>query len=88
MRANVEVYKGIEFVRISHLPKEQQVLIYQTDLSNKTIKILQGDTVISDCLQYRDYQEWYERYHITKINAAVSKQVNNIIAIHQPADKS
>lgn len=59
MKAASEIYKGIEFVRIFSLPDEQKVLFWQTFSRHKIIKILKDDTLLSDCVQYTDYLEWY-----------------------------
>jgi hypothetical protein len=74
MKVVVEIYKGIEFVRISNLPVEQKELISNSNLSRKVIKIMKDETVLHDCLQYRDYLEWYEKY----------KGTNRVSALNQP----
>lgn len=74
MKVVVEIYKGIEFVRISNLPVEQKELISNSTLSRKVIKIMKDETVLHDCLQYRDYLEWYEKY----------KGTNTVSALNQP----
>lgn len=57
-----EVYKGIEYVRVSKLPREQSTLINATFPKEKIFKILMDDEVIiSDCIQYRDYQDWFKK---------------------------
>ena len=75
MKVVGEVYKGIEFVRISNLPIEQKELISNSTLNRKLIKIMKDETVLHDCLQYRDYQEWYEKYKASNTpNTATSSQ--------------
>jgi hypothetical protein len=57
-----EVYKGIEFIRISKLPKEQGARIQASIPAEKIFKILRDDEVLlEDCIQYRDYQEWFKK---------------------------
>jgi hypothetical protein len=63
MRVKSEVYKGIEFVRISNLPPEQKEIIRQSLSNDKVIKILKEEIMFTDCIQYRDYLEWFEQYH-------------------------
>lgn len=61
-----EIYKGIEFVRLSNLPKEQSERINAALPKEKIIKILRDEVILKDCIQYRDYQEWYvESYKVT-----------------------
>lgn len=62
MKAASEIYKGIEFVRIFSLPDEQKVLFWQTFSRHKIIKILKDETLLSDCVQYTDYLEWYSAH--------------------------
>jgi hypothetical protein len=57
-----EVYKGIEYVRISKLPKEQIARINASFPKEKIFKILrENDVIISDCIQYCDYQDWFKK---------------------------
>ncbi len=74
MRAEVEVYKGIEFVRISNLPAEQKEKISNTFPKDKVIKILKDEYVLNDCIQYRDYVEWFSQYHKARITANKSAE--------------
>jgi len=55
---NFETYKGIEFIRISALPKDEQAIIHKTLDQTKVIKILRDDVLLNDCVQTRDYHEW------------------------------
>lgn len=58
MRALSEIYKGIEFVRISSLPEDQKAAIWQSLERDKVIKILKADSLLNDCILYTDYIEW------------------------------
>ncbi len=58
MRASSEIYKGIEFVRISSLPEDQRAVIWQSLERDKVIKILKADSLLNDCILYTDYIEW------------------------------
>lgn len=58
MRATSEVYKGIEFVRISSLPADQKSAIWNSFDREKIIKILKVDSLMNDCILYRDYLDW------------------------------
>ncbi|MEI9919279.1 MAG: hypothetical protein WDO14_10825 [Bacteroidota bacterium] len=55
---SAEIYKGIEFVRISNLPEEQKLQITRTIDQSKIIKILRGKELLSDCVQVNDYARW------------------------------
>ena len=63
MRAEVEIYRGIEFVRLSSLTQEQNKLIADSSISRKTIKILRGTELLTDCIPYQLYLEWYKHHY-------------------------
>lgn len=58
MRAQATNYKGIEFVRFHELPADQQLLL-QHNTQLERIKILMDGKVCRDCIQYKDYSDWY-----------------------------
>ena len=71
MRVDVEIYKGIEFVRLSNLPAEQKENIKSWLPKDRLIKILKDEMVLSDCIQYSDYLRWYEEYNRTQQAASL-----------------
>lgn len=54
-----ENFKGIEFIQISKLPEEQRKLIVLALPSDNIIKILKENELLTDCVQYKHYEEWY-----------------------------
>lgn len=54
----IETYKGIAFVRISEMPKEEQSQVFQTLERDKIIKILRDRELLNDCIQLADYEHW------------------------------
>lgn len=62
MKVLAEVFKGIEFVRISNLPEDQKQSISFSILKHQIIKILKDKVVMHDCIQYQDYVVWYDQY--------------------------
>ena len=54
-----EIYKGIAFVRISQLPAEQKEKRRNSIKRDQIIKILIGNTLADDCVQYHDYKSWF-----------------------------
>ena len=81
MRAQPENYKGIEFVRISALPEDQKKLIWNSLHEDKIIKILKDDCLLNDCVQFQDYQTWYNQYKTHAVAASKAPTQN------QPAFK-
>ncbi|HTH58391.1 MAG TPA: hypothetical protein VL728_20230 [Cyclobacteriaceae bacterium] len=63
MLAASENYKGIKFVRISSLPVDQKNQIWKSIDQTTIIKILKGDTLMNDCVQYKDYLAWYQEIY-------------------------
>jgi hypothetical protein len=59
-----EVYKGISFVRLSNLPIDQKQVISQTEI--RKIKIKTDSSILADCVQYLDYENWYESMRISQ----------------------
>lgn len=60
-----EVYKGISFVRLSNLPRDQKQVISKTEI--KKIKIKTESSLLTDCVQYLDYEKWYESIRATQL---------------------
>jgi len=68
MKAAVEIYKGIEFVRLSSLPDAERISINNSTLHRKLIKIATTDELLVDCLLYNLYIDWYEQNHPASIS--------------------
>jgi len=76
MKVNSTIYKGIEFVDIFALPNEQKAKLLQTVSPDLFIKILVDGKLMPRCIQYKDYEEWYDNsYHPT------SKEESNATAV-------
>jgi hypothetical protein len=52
------IYKGIEFVRLSSMTMAEQELFQKTFNPTLYIKILIGEEIAHDCIQYKDYLDW------------------------------
>ncbi len=77
MKVNSTIYKGIEFVEISALPNEQKTSLMQTVSPDLLIKILVDGKLMPRCIQYKDYEEWYDNsYRPTE-----SKEQSNATAV-------
>lgn len=68
MKINSTIYKGIEFVEISALPVEQKTSLLQTVNPELLIKILVDGKLMPRCLQYKDYEEWYDNSYRPSLN--------------------
>jgi hypothetical protein len=58
MKAKAKVYKGIEFISVSELPANQQLLLQHAQ-DPERIKIMLDGKILENCIQYREYNHWY-----------------------------
>jgi len=63
MKVRSKNYKGIEFVQLSELPKEQKEKISESLSEDSLIKILMNETVVSNCIQYKEYEFWFDNVY-------------------------
>jgi hypothetical protein len=78
MKAGAEVYKGIEFVRLSSLKDDQSLSIRNSAFAGRTIKILRNNEIISDCLPYTVYLEWYHQFVNSEVKSSEREFVQEI----------
>lgn len=74
MKVNSKIYKGIEYIQLTDLPQEQQALIVQNLDEDFFIKILVESSVISQCIQYKDYVMWFETVYGGEVSAVESAE--------------
>lgn len=60
MKVLSTIYKGIEYVQVSALPSDQREKLLQTINQGLLIKILVDGKLVSNCLQFKDYEDWFE----------------------------
>lgn len=75
MKADVKIFKGIEYVVVSELPQAQQENLIHTINHDLFIKIMIDGKIINQCLQYKDYSNWYEKNK--SIQTATSAEVTD-----------
>jgi hypothetical protein len=69
MKAKAKNFKGIEYVIATELPEDQQLLLeHRGNLEH--IKILIDGKVISNCLSYSVYSNWYHSVFFAQRAAA------------------
>lgn len=61
MKVDRKIYKGIEYVVLGELPQVQQEHLVKTLPSEFFIKILIDGSIVSRCIQYRDYSTWFDQ---------------------------
>ena len=60
MKVKSTIYKGIEYIQINTLPKEQMDSLMKTINRELLIKILIDDKLVGNCLQFKDYESWFD----------------------------
>lgn len=60
MKVNSRIYKGIEYIQLNDLPDDQQQKLRETLSEDSLIKILIDKNIISNCLQYKYYEVWFD----------------------------
>lgn len=69
MKVNSKIYRGIEYVELTDLPVDQQDMIKRVLTEDSIIKILVDKNIVSNCIQYKDYLNWFEKnYSAEKIS--------------------
>jgi hypothetical protein len=63
MKVRSKNYKGIEFVQLTDLPKEQKEKISESLSEDSLIKILMNEIVVSNCIQYKEYELWFDNVY-------------------------
>lgn len=69
MKVNSTLYKGIEYVQVGSLPSDQRELLLQTINRDLLIKILVEGKLIGNCLQFKDYEVWFDNIFNAKKSA-------------------
>ncbi len=63
MKTPAKNFKGILYIQLIELPVDQQELLVKTIHKDLFIKILIGEKILSNCLQYVDYELWYNNVY-------------------------
>ncbi|HTF19926.1 MAG TPA: hypothetical protein VK658_17760 [Chryseolinea sp.] len=63
MKVSSSIYKGIQYVQVSALPAEQRERLLCTINTELFIKILVDGKLIGNCLQFKDYERWFENVY-------------------------
>ncbi len=61
-KSNPQYFDGLKFVRISDLPAEQSEKLSSWIARSDLLKLSIDGVAINDCIDYRDYNYWYDNY--------------------------
>jgi hypothetical protein len=75
MKVDSKNFKGIEYVQLNELPLAQQQTLLQSINSDFFIKILIDGTIVSQCLQYKDYAFWYSNHFAAQSSSAQEENI-------------
>lgn len=75
MKVDAKIFKGIEYVQVSELPQAQREILLQTINPELFIKLLVDGKIISGCLQYKDYNIWYQSHFVARTNPSREQSV-------------
>ncbi|HEY0741466.1 MAG TPA: hypothetical protein VGD40_08390 [Chryseosolibacter sp.] len=79
MKADRKIYKGIEYVLVTELPKTQREQLFKTLTRDQLIKILIDGVVVPQCLQYKDYSLWFD--NVFKAQQSVPQEAAETIEV-------
>jgi len=63
MKVNSSIYKGIQFVQVNALPSDQKDKLLSTINRELLIKILIDGKLVGNCLQFKDYETWFDNIY-------------------------
>ena len=67
MKVDPQVFRGIVFVDVDDLPSSQQILLKNSPDYPERIKILIGNKTRGNCIQYKDYEQWFHSIYIRSV---------------------
>lgn len=73
MLAKAKYYRGIEFICVNELPENQQLLLQHANEPER-IKILVEGKIVSNCIQYKDYSDWFTTVFKRSIPPAIASE--------------
>ena len=74
-------YKGIEYIRLGSLPKQQADALVKTLDPRTLIKIQMYDEVIEDCVLYEVYESWYGKLEKESVAQQAVVPVKNTVSL-------
>ena len=61
MKLGSKEYRGIHFIQLDDLPKEQAERISEWVSSKDIFKIRTEQEIFAGCIQYKTYETWYDQ---------------------------
>jgi hypothetical protein len=73
MKAKAKIFREIAYVEVKDLPQEQQALLKHFKDADY-IKILIDNKVVGPCMQYKQYETWYNTFRLPKLKEEATMQ--------------
>jgi hypothetical protein len=74
-------FKGIEYIRLESLPKQQADILIKNLGPRTLIKIQMYDEIIEDCVLYEVYESWYSRAEKELVSEQAATTVKNSVSL-------
>ena len=74
MKVNSSLYKGIQYVQVNALPPDQKERLLKTINPELLIMIMVEGSVIRNCLQFKDYEAWFDNVYMNQSSVIVTTQ--------------
>ena len=87
MKVNATFYKGIEFINVSELPADQQLMLKYAQHPER-IKILMSKALLSNCIQYKAYSNWYREIFERSVSSVTINQQVEVFPLRISLDKA
>ncbi|MDL5047353.1 hypothetical protein QQ054_15145 [Oscillatoria amoena NRMC-F 0135] len=84
MKVGPQSYRGIEFVCLDDLPASQQIILESSPDYPERIKILIENKTRNNCIQYKDYEQWF--YAVYKRSVAPAESLIRQSLDHPPVN--
>lgn len=81
MKVNSSIYKGIQFVQVNALPQDQKDKLLSTINRELLIKILVDGKLVGNCLQFKDYETWFD--NVFQTDEAILRQPKALQGVPQ-----
>lgn len=81
MKVSPKNFKGINYIQVNQLPKDQHEKFIQTTPKSLHIKILIEGKVVSGCVQYKDYSLWYDNVYLGHKPEVQGTKIKNSVTL-------
>lgn len=81
MKVDCKNYRGIEYILFDELPQNQRNKFLQTLGRAAFIKIMIDGKIVSGCIQYKDYNLWFDNIYKPKTSLVRSEPIADSVEL-------